>query len=311
MASTISTEQLWIYKVSLELKLARSYGVHFQDFFSTVMEKAHGADFIRVRPFGSLGDKGCDGYLKSNGSSYQCFGKLADAPVNVGKLIAKVEDDYALAAKNLADIMKEWHFAHNLVSGVPVELVQKIDGLAKSYQQHKFGLFGPPAIAKVVLNLGADDLLLLLGPAATAADSRNLRIEDVRNLVQDLMDKIQKPPALEMDIKPVPLEKLAFNNLPGHWVGLIKLGTQNAGYVEEYISRHRDPEVGERLARIFGDRYKALKLDGLNPGEIMDGLYELIVGVGVVTPQRQVAACALLAHLFESCDIFEKTPTAQ
>ena len=31
------------------------YGTAFQDFFSTVMEKLHGDDFIRVRPLGRMG----------------------------------------------------------------------------------------------------------------------------------------------------------------------------------------------------------------------------------------------------------------
>jgi len=42
----------------------------------------------------------------------------------------------------------------------------------------------------------------------------------------------------------------------------------------------------------------------------MDGLYEYVTGIGTVPTARQVAAQALLAHLFESCDIFESAPEA-
>jgi len=42
----------------------------------------------------------------------------------------------------------------------------------------------------------------------------------------------------------------------------------------------------------------------------MSALYEDITGIGVVLPARQVAAQALLAYLFESCDIFE-SPVAK
>jgi hypothetical protein len=38
-------------------------GDAFQDFFCTVMQEVHPGDFVRIRPFGKLGDKGCDGYL--------------------------------------------------------------------------------------------------------------------------------------------------------------------------------------------------------------------------------------------------------
>ena len=41
----------------------------------------------------------------------------------------------------------------------------------------------------------------------------------------------------------------------------------------------------------------------------MSSLYDMIAGAGNVTPQRQIAAQALLAFLFESCDIFEDLPS--
>ena len=103
----------WQYKLSLDTKIRNAHGTAFQDFFSTVMEKVHRDDFVRVRPFGTLGDKGCDGYLISTGQVFQCYGKLEDASPNAAAIVKKLGDDYALAAAHLTAIMKEWHFAHN------------------------------------------------------------------------------------------------------------------------------------------------------------------------------------------------------
>jgi hypothetical protein len=49
-------------------------------------------------------------------------------------------------------------------------------------------------------------------------------------------------------------------------------------------------------------------MQNLSPSAIVASLYELITGIGSVTPVRQVAAQALPAFLFESCDIFEDDP---
>ena len=65
------------------------------------------------------------------------------------------------------------------------------------------------------------------------------------------------------------------------------------------------PLVGERIAKLFNDRYQYLRAQNLSSASIMDALYEFVTGIGTVPPPRQVAAQALLAHLFESCDIFE------
>jgi hypothetical protein len=44
----------------------------------------------------------------------------------------------------------------------------------------------------------------------------------------------------------------------------------------------------------------------------MAALLETVTGIGNVTPQQQVVAQALLTHVFENCDIFEREPaTAQ
>lgn len=69
--------QRYYWRIALELKLRKSNSDAFQDFFSTVMGLLHGDDFVRVRPYGVLGDKGCDGYLQSNGQLFQCYGALA------------------------------------------------------------------------------------------------------------------------------------------------------------------------------------------------------------------------------------------
>jgi hypothetical protein len=62
------------------------------------------------------------------------------------------------------------------------------------------------------------------------------------------------------------------------------------------------------VAREFAERYKALKQEALAPGEILDALYEQVTGMGAVTAVRQVAAQAILAYLFDACEIFEDHP---
>jgi len=301
--------QRWQFKLSLDLRIRNASGTAFQACFSTVMEKLHGSEYVRVRPFGSLGDKGCDGYLSSNGQVFQCYGKLEDAPPNAAAIVKKLGDDYDLAAAHLKSIMKEWHFAHNLVNGLPTDAVLKIEAMKVAFPQHGFGVIGPAGIDERIFKLSEAHLFELLGPAATAEDSRNLRMEEVRDLVDALMAAIDAGPSTSGEILPVPRDKLAFNNLPQHWFGLIVAASQNASYVKQYFERHPHPETGEKLAGVFAERYMALKQELLPPGDIMDRLYEQVTGMGSVSAQRHVAAQAILAYLFDACDIFEDHPS--
>jgi hypothetical protein len=149
----------------------------------------------------------------------------------------------------------------------------------------------------------------LLGVVATSKDTENLQNNCLRDLVINVSRLTEEALFDVASIRPVPPDKLDFNKLPGHWRALIANGWQNTHLVSGYLERHHDPLIGERIAQVLRVRYQYLKAQNLLPGAIMTELYELIAGVGSVTPQRQVAAQALLAFFFESCDIFEDKPT--
>lgn len=298
------TQEYW-WKISLRLKLRQSSGDAFQDFFSNVMEKLHGDDFLRVRPFGSKGDKGCDGYLQSSGQVYQCYGAVNGAKDKVNYLIGKMEEDFEKAKEKLSSIMKEWHMVHNLVDGLPIDAVETLDKLKMANPNIHFGFIGLEGFETRINSLDTAVVGQLLGPVATNEDAQNLHVEELRDLIKGLVDATDKSkPNLE-EIVPVPVDKLDANDLPNHWKSIIAGGWQNAHIVVAYIDQHHDPLIGENIAKIFNERYEYLKTQDLEPASIMDALYEFVAGLGSVAPARQVASQALLAHLFESCDIFE------
>lgn len=306
----LSATELALYRALLERRLRGMSGEAFQDFFATVAERLYGGDFVRVRPMGKLGDKGCDGYYAPTGKVYQCYGKASDTRLETRTLVAKVKADYALASTHLSSIMKEWHFVHNLVDGVPTEFLLTIEQLKVDHAPRLFGQVGPTALGNMVLQLPAHDLYDLLGPVATAADTANLRMEAVADLVHALMARVAVARYAPASIIPVPVDKLEFNGLPTYWKQLIESGSQNVVYIDAYLTGLPDPLVASTIAGAFNHRYRSYKQEGLDPEAIMNALCSDITGIGGMTPQTQVAALAILAWLFRSCDIFEDQPAA-
>ena len=301
------TPEHW-WKICLRLKLRQTMGDAFREFFSDLMEKIHGSDFVRVRPFGSLGDKGCDGYLKSSGIVFQCYGALNGDQSKVRYLISKMGTDYVKAQNGLSEIMNEWQMVHNLVDGLPIEALQTLKDMENDNPELQFAFFGLERFENVVDELTTELKIELFGPAATNQDARNLQVEELRSLIDGLVRASEDGDATLRNIAPVPQDKLQTNGLPMYWHLLISGGWRNAHLVSAYFSEHHDPLRGEQIAGMFRDRYDYLKSQKLNSASIMDSLYEYVTGIGTVSPARQVAAQALLAHLFESCDIFENFP---
>ncbi len=304
----MTAEQRYWWRIALELKMRKSSGDAFQEFFSVMMAKVHGEDFVRVRAFGQRGDKGCDGYRKSNGQVFQCYGALNGAQSKVDYLIGKMDADYKKALKEISSIMKEWHMVHNLVDGLPIDAVEKLEALRRDDPQRGFGFIGIEGFEERIFALDQNKIEDLLGIVATARDARELQASEIRDVVAHVAAATDEVGFDDTAIKPVPGNKLDFNALPGHWRSLITGGWQNAHLVKKYLDRHHDPLMGENIAQIFRVRYQYLKSQNISPGSIMSALYEMVTGIGNVAASRQVAAQALLAFLFESCDIFEDDP---
>jgi hypothetical protein len=305
----ISNEQRNWWRILLELRLRQSHGDAFQEFFSVIMGHLHGSDFVRVRAFGSLGDKGCDGYLQSTGQLFQCYGALNGETKKVATLTKKMTDDFATAKTKLGSIMREWHMVINLVDGVPVEAIETLQALKEANPIIKIGLIGKEGLEERVFRLSCERIDSLLGPTATPVETKNLDVAVLRKLVDDLALSATAPPNT-VDLNLVPVSKLIHNGLPTHWQLFIRSGWVNAPIVASYFARHPEPLKGEQVGTLLTQKYQSLTAQNITPGNIMTALLELVTGQGPVTPQNQVAAQALLTHFFESCDIFEREPIA-
>jgi ABC-3C protein len=186
-----------------------------------------------------------------------------------------------------------------------VEAILKLGELKLADAKREFGFFGLEGFEQLIFSLKPHKIEALLGLAATVQDQQNFQAAELSSLVSSVIAAADAIPIDVTEIRPVPSDKLSFNKLPGHWQSLIAGGWQNAHFVQEYLERHHEPMTGEITAQAFRTRYQYLKLQGLASGDIMSFLYEDTVGTGSVSAGRQVAAQALLAYLFESCDIFE------
>ena len=303
MSSHDAHEQYW-WRIALELELRRVSGNEFQNFFARVMEKAHGDDFVRVRPYGRRGDKGCDGYLTSTGEVFQCYGALNADQGKVDYLISKLQTDFSQAKAKVSHVMRRWTMVHNLVDGLPVEAIEELDRLKKTNLEIQFSFFGYQSFEEKILNMGKANVVTLLGTVAGEHNVRNLPLTELRELIASIAEDLKELPPLA-DVRPVPQDKLELNRIPTSWRTLLMVGYQNTSIIADYLENHPDVLLGERVASWFHVKYLELGSQCLSPGRILSGLYELIVGIGYVSPERQVTAQALLAYLFERCDIFE------
>lgn len=290
------------YEVVFERNYLKYKGNQFQDFFSELMEKSHPADFQRVRPWGATGDRKNDGYIRSERTLFQVY---APNELTARAATAKIEEDFLEALPYWGSHFERWIFVHNSRDGLGPDVLNKLLELDGAYPQVTIMHWGYEELRQKVFDLSHADLTSLLGVhAPTRADMSSLGFAELKPLLTRIGDLPEVP---EFDLRPVPQDKLIRNSLSPSVQSLIKAGMQRAKLVEDFFaSWFRDPQLGDRIAAAFHNEYERLKIIHFDPDDIFYELQVFAGGAEIGTPKRQAAVLAVLAYLFERCDIFER-----
>ena len=105
-----------------------------------------------------------------------------------------------------------------------------------------------------------------------------------------------------------PEAKIQLNHLSAHVRNRLLLGLMQASLVQSFFVAmgKADMNFEQRVIRGFQDEYVKLRDAGETPDEIFDDLHRFS-SMNKSDFKVQAAGLALLSHLFEKCDVFEKT----
>ena len=286
------------YALQFKIAFLEKKGTAFQDWFRTLAGHSLGPDFEAVRPYGSQGDWKCDGRQLSTGTIYQCYAPETETDQ---KTIAKIDGDFTGALKKWPDFMRGWTFVHNDARGVPPAVASHLDQKRRNYPQIKFEIWEEPELFSWFKLLSTDAKRSMFGAVPNQSLVDGLALEDLEPVIDALEQRDPDP----IDALPPPpsVQKLERNALSAEAADFLRMGRRKVRLVETYFQKCTPVELGERIAEAFRERYTELKALGLSPDRIFMYLQRYAGFRG--EPKRQVAGMAVLAYLFDSCDIFE------
>jgi hypothetical protein len=288
------------YETLFRLRYVESHGDAFQDFFSTIMEMRYPGDFVRVRPWGKLGDHKNDGYLASKRQLFQCY---APREMNMTNCKTKINQDFAEALPYWKDYFDQWIFTHNGTHGLAADVLKLLLDLSAANAPVYAAQWGYGELRQEFKQLSETDIATLLGPAPGRKDVLDLRLEDVKRLLEHIA---LQPEPLAADVRLVPADKLQYNQLSQAAGTLLKAGMSRSEVVKTYLRGIADQTRYDRVAAAFRLCYQDLKAEGRAPDDIFAGLQKFVAGDGVASPSHQAATLAILAFFFEACEIFER-----
>jgi hypothetical protein len=82
---------------------------------------------------------------------------------------------------------------------------------------------------------------------------------------------------------------------------------QKSPLVSQFFNNWKRPTYGEQIAQAFKSEYVALRDEApqLHPDEIFGRLEAWAGGMANTTPTHKAAVLAVMAYLFDKCEIFE------
>lgn len=285
------------YNLQFEVLILKLRGDAYQDLFSTVMELAHPGDFVRVRPWGKQGDRKNDGFLKSERHLFQVY---APNELKEAEAKRKIREDYTGAVPHWDEHFDRWSFVHNATQGVSPGILDLLLELAQGPPPRTLEHFGPSELHTKLFSLGPDEIERVLGPPVSAEPASALQFDEIRVI----LERVSAPdPDPTSEVAVVPPGKLDANGFNENSRELLRFGRARSLRVARFLETYRfDPELGARVSEALKAEYARLKTSGLDPNDVLSGLFAY---VSDHRSASQVAAMAVLAHFFDACDIFE------
>jgi hypothetical protein len=288
------------YESKFEIAYLRSDADAFQSFFEELMGRAHKTDFMACRPWGNIGDKKNDGFLKSEKQLFQVY---APNEMTATAAKAKIEEDFAGALEHWRTLFEKWAFVHNADKGLPPHVHQLILELERDNDGVKLEVWGKEKLREIFWTLPLSDKESWFG-VAPAPEQGVIGFEPIRKVLSLLSGRDARSDA---PAKPVPPGKIEANALSECTSIMITAGMARASEVEHFFASWNDPNYGESMCEAFRVKYAELRDSKKNliPDEIFSELQTWAGGNKVSDTKHQTAVLAVLAYFFSTCDIFE------
>lgn len=286
------------YEIVLELEYLKQKGTTFQDWFSEIMEKRFPGDFQRVRPWGHVGDRKNDGYLKSSRILFQVY---APNELTAVAAIAKIEEDSRGALPFWKIHYDTWVFVHNSREGLGPDVLSKLLTL-EGETSVKMMNWGYEEIRKIVFELDDFGIASVLGPAPSNDEVDKVNFSTLQLVLETIG---RREPSEGPDLRPVPQNKIKINALSPDVETLLRGGMRKSNLVSQLFNSWHDPRLGDEIASTFNSKYEECKEANLPPDKIFEELHKFAGGLKRGSVQHEASVLAVLAYFFERCDIFE------
>ncbi|MCF6317867.1 MAG: hypothetical protein L3J83_01090 [Proteobacteria bacterium] len=295
----MNTQERTLARKQFQLKIYESNGQAFEDLFIQIMNY-HKSDFQSIKPWGNIGDRKNDGYIRSKGVFFQVF-----APEEITKSYVKVVNklvaDFNGLNKHWSPINEFYFVVNDKYLGVNADCDQTMQKLAQDFNLKNAGFKTPKDLENILFSLDDDQILMVIGNLPDPANI-NLDYSIMSEIIGYLMNLSLVSTNDSSLIYPDWDKKIIFNELGELEATYLNNGYMQIGSLDSYLNNQ---------SNFFADKVKdKIREVYVNCSANSSGNDLFWKMVAVISPNIgsafQSSVIILIAKYFETCDVFEE-----
>lgn len=311
----MTTEERYIARILIANRLLKANGDGFQQLFWAVMRAKHGQEFVPVRPQGSLGDGGNDGYLPVEGHYYQVYGPVDPGDkITVAASKLAVDFDKLIKSWGQSNSIRSYSFVFNdKYQGTFATIAQSLAAIENNHPTITCRPLTTGNLEDLFLSLPASEIVNIVGMFPDSSRIISIDYGILREVIAHIMDSPTSSAATRFGELPELEEKIRLNDLCSRWSDLIRAGARNSGRVDDYFKKNsqflkqqlRDHLVGVyQLAR---DTWRDIpeKPQAIEPADFVFHRFREELLPANSTLSVEAAVDVLIGYYFEACDVFD------
>ena len=281
-------------------KILKADGQIFEDIFSAVMNYAE-TDFQQIKPWGNIGDRKNDGYIKNKGIFYQVY-----APEDIRKsytnVVSKLKEDFDGLKAQWSPVNEFYFVVNDKYKGVNADCEKIIQEIKISHNLNNAGFLTAKHLENILFELEDDQIYSITGFIPDPANIKQLDF----SILNEVIGHIMKLPLNEGDkpkiVPPNWNEKIKLNVLSESVSQLLSNGSIQLPYLAEYLKNNSD-FLADSLRDKMNEVYSQEK-----ENKSGDELFWAIVNSASPKAEQmyQTSVIVIMSKYFETCDIFEE-----
>lgn len=282
-----------------KLKIHEANGQAFEDIFTTIMNYVE-SDFQSIKPWGNIGDRKNDGYIRSKGIFFQVFSP-EEITTSYPNVIKKLNGDFNKLLKQWSPVNEFYFVVNDKYQGVNADCEQAIQSIKKNHGLMNAGFKTAADLENLLFSLEESQILAIAGflpdPAMIQLDYTVLS-EIISHLMGLSLPKTQDSSIIYPDWN----EKITFNNLDSMAANYLNNGSLQIGSLDEYLDNQSNffaDKVKDKIREIYTECRKTYS---------GSDLFWKMVDMISTRPETsfQAAGIVLISKYFETCDVFEE-----